>query len=942
MSLGDIELDDDLVGLVEAAASEDRSHASAALPPQGLDPTPDEIIPESIFDDYDVDSFDIEALMAPAAESGTVGASSGPQMFQSDSTCDGAHSSHKQKRAIGMSRRLADKAVVAAAKERAENMSLSEKRSAAAKARWKAAKNLPRPPDADQANQESVLAIALPSPMHMNAGAILPFASAGEHDGILATIMTMQPDQNAKPTVEPLVWKSFTKSISQLDIADRCKISRRTVKQRLHALACITMMFKRCRGSQAIEAVHKKLCSLGTVVTPVEFIVKWKYDEMSVTTSVPRGQGMSGTDKVLTKMLQVCVTWACAWLVDGVPVNMVVQIPFQLKAIEKNTTKCTFWGLVNQVQAPPVSQIFKKKSLMPIADDHASNRASECAIWFLSGPNVAIERWRCTVHKEDKIGKLSGNAFAMDQRGMLHLSLSLQYAGATLAFRRKFREYLRKPGVFKYIPWGEHGSERSQKHNASVFNTFYSDQSGGKLGQQNSDRMSWFHSARSLFNGRLRNKGVVEHWCKGCCQGPEHCLNQIDTLVINNMFFPSIWKSSTWSDMEQAIDFCALWLSIHNILEEVYITALLPDESKKKKNNAGTNGIEAIGNEGHEKNGSASESEPEEDVAQVYQDEDFVLPELDKQESPIVRQNTFRVNVKAWLQTKPLGRLFALKKIHRVQQRSQHRWFKHAGRPYELAEMSRRANGLPPQHRIILFGDGYYSDHALTAYSKLMRGEGDSWDGLPEEFQTHDIALPTFKATAAACAAKEQLHVQPSKHHPVRGYQMLKDPGSDFSQRLAHELIEEWHTKPCSFDGFWYEHIKQHDTVDKLLSSESSTSLLLHCELIELENVNVETNNASIRRDCHRCTQKKTLDVNDLDANWVLRQDKADNALIKSDSSSSGTSESSEEGKAATGKGGRYRAFVSRASQKDENRTADGRVDFKKIAEAWHIEMAKE
>ena len=74
MSLGDIELDDDLVGLVEAAASEDRSHASAALPPQGLDPTPDEIIPESIFDDYDVDSFDIEALMAPAAESGTVGA----------------------------------------------------------------------------------------------------------------------------------------------------------------------------------------------------------------------------------------------------------------------------------------------------------------------------------------------------------------------------------------------------------------------------------------------------------------------------------------------------------------------------------------------------------------------------------------------------------------------------------------------------------------------------------------------------------------------------------------------------------------------------------------------------------------------------------------------------------------------------------------------------
>ena len=155
-----------------------------------------------------------------------------------------------------------------------------------------------------------------------------------------------------------------------------------------------------------------------------------------------------------------------------------------------------------------------------------------------------------------------------------------------------------------------------------------------------------------------------------------------------------------------------------------------------------------------------------------------------------------------------------------------------------------------------------------------MHGQVGTWDCLPAEYTTHDIALRIFKSTAAACAAKQQLHVHPSKHHPVRGYALLKEPGSESSRRLAHELVEEWHAKPCTFDPFWYDVVKDNNTVDELLSKKCTSKLEFHAEIIELENVTAETNNASIRRDCHRNTQKKTLDVKDLDSMWVLRQEK--------------------------------------------------------------------
>ena len=81
--------------------------------------------------------------------------------------------------------------------------------------------------------------------------------------------------------------------------------------------------------------------------------------------------------------------------------------------------------------------------------------------------------------------------------------------------------------------------------------------------------VAWFHAVRTAFNGRLRQQGIIEHWCKGCCDTPDDFYTTLD-WIIDNMFFPTTWKSSTWNDMQQTYEFHGLWLSIHGIFTYVY------------------------------------------------------------------------------------------------------------------------------------------------------------------------------------------------------------------------------------------------------------------------------------------------------------------------------------------------------------------------------------
>ena len=164
----------------------------------------------------------------------------------------------------------------------------------------------------------------------------------------------------------------------------------------------------------------------------------------------------------------------------------------------------------------------------------------------------------------------------------------------------------------------------------------------------------------------------------------------------------------------------------------------------------------------------------------------------------------------------------------------------------------------------------------------------------------------------------------------------------DASRRwIAAQIVEDFVAKPCVFDGFWYEHVKAHPSPEALLSKVSISVVWHHCIHAELDNIDTETRNASIRRDAHRSsTQRKTLDVQDLDSMWVMRQEREDNDMIRDKSPDPSSNEDEEVINRRSG--GRQRAFWSEMSKRLEFRLECNQPDFKKISKAWKTELSKD
>ena len=238
--------------------------------------------------------------------------------------------------------------------------------------------------------------------------------------------------------------------------------------------------------------------------------------------------------------------------------------------------------------------------------------------------------------------------------------------------------------------------------------------------------------------------------------------------------------------------------------------------------------------------------------------------------------------------------------------------------------------------------DGYYYKQPrddLATLGNASDDHDDVWQ-IPREFKTHHLALKIFQSTAAALCAKNVLVVEHSKAFPSGGYALLRAQTKESLMSIVESIVDDFLRKPCIFDSFFYEHLKQYSAngAESLVRAESLHILLFHAELVELENITVETQNASIGRDAFRSLQRKKIDVRDLDAFWIMRQEREDCSMLKEESSSS--EEESEEPR--TGTGGIFKAFVSHCAQDPSFKNEEGRVDFTKVAEAWRAELAVE
>ena len=138
----------------------------------------------------------------------------------------------------------------------------------------------------------------------------------------------------------------------------------------------------------------------------------------------------------------------------------------------------------------------------------------------------------------------------------MHSSLAFVFAGVLSNWKEARKKYIREPGVFQFRTHGEHGAgEKARMYREMVFNTFRHCVGAGRGSREPTSQLLYTLARKRLLNGRYRLKGIIEHWCPGCCRDREHALEQIDTLVIDQTHPPRQEKSSSWLSNVRLFDF---------------------------------------------------------------------------------------------------------------------------------------------------------------------------------------------------------------------------------------------------------------------------------------------------------------------------------------------------------------------------------------------------
>ena len=125
-----------------------------------------------------------------------------------------------------------------------------------------------------------------------------------------------------------------------------------------------------------------------------------------------------------------------------------------------------------QVRPPPISSSFNYKSLLSIADDHPANGVTEEHVWSELS-DMALERYRCMVHKEKAVGDFSQSPSEYDTRAVLHSCLGFRYSGSSQRWKNNVKKNMRAPGGFSFYPYGRDGAgEEARLFREKVFNVF--------------------------------------------------------------------------------------------------------------------------------------------------------------------------------------------------------------------------------------------------------------------------------------------------------------------------------------------------------------------------------------------------------------------------------------------------------------------------------------
>ena len=203
---------------------------------------------------------------------------------------------------------------------------------------------------------------------------VIPYNWVEEDRQLMASGLAMDDQTGVCTRGEKHVWRSIAQFSSQTSMATNLKVCRTQIVAKLRALAVLTVLYKRVRGCQSFIALNTMLSQRFLDVEPLEWVTKVKYDEMALVLVVPQGEGVNQSDKLLVNLLQICVTWAAVWLIDGkTAVNLIVRAPTLLQSVDNKQHK------MHQPQADPCIEASRLSCNLSKADIDA-HRSMSCSM----------------------------------------------------------------------------------------------------------------------------------------------------------------------------------------------------------------------------------------------------------------------------------------------------------------------------------------------------------------------------------------------------------------------------------------------------------------------------------------------------------------------------------------------------------------------------------
>ena len=728
-----------------------------------------------------------------------------------------------------------DKAEAEAA---APEVSLSDKRRAAARKRWTR-----RESDAPSSEPASVsYQLVELSADDVKSSAVLELGEKSLQ--AFHASLAQEPDRGATGYERQLdLFNHMAHMVTKTSAAETANTSRRSVTRKTRLLAAIIILVRRFNNLMSLKTVHSYLCSVAgdEAFEALAFIQKEKFDEVSfflrVTESTDKGRlgGDKDADQketVIAKLLQVSITYHCVWKVGSEHVHLKLKQPTVMQSIENNTAEAIKAALQRMYGDLSFARsTFKLTGRMPITDE--AGAITKCNYAILEAmPWLKLAAFVCKLHKKHKAAKTQLEVFRMDRSGLVNLCLSLQYGGAFRKFKRALKFLIKRRLVVR--PWGTDGpGANATKHNEQVLALYLHADADKKMsGKGVSKRLSRVVARRVLLNGNL-DSPEVQHWERNCCpRGPKQTLGRINKHVVNTMTRPRPWNTDKWLGAESSQEFTGEWLNTNNLLVDAYRLAFAGGDATDKDEHGseassgpsslvtprGSDAASSFGDVANLADLEGLDDETLQSAASAEATGSTTIPvykEVGTGDSGFQRSHVYRINTLRWFKTKPQGRFCCMKRLCDVQQHDCAALMAQVGEKWDKKEMKSRSKGNPPNYRIVDAANGKYTMPALSEYGSLIR-EGSHWEVLPAQHHTHALSNQVYRSAAVSSATMYQLERIRERTYPYLPGQLLSSsPAQMFL--LAERMIEHHEKFRCLLPSFWEEFIRLYPNVADLL-----------------------------------------------------------------------------------------------------------------------------